>query len=97
MMKRIFVALSIASMLAIGVFAQDYTSKFSEAKMRERVKTLSSDAFEGRGPGTPGGQKAANYIADQMRLAGVQPGNGKSYFQQIDFIAMKADPNTTLR
>lgn len=97
MMKRIFVALSIASMLAIGVFAQDYTSKFSEAKMRDRVKTLSSDAFEGRGPGTPGGQKAAKYIADQMRLAGVQPGNGKSYFQQINFIALKADPNTKLQ
>ena len=96
-MKRIFTALSIASMLAIGVFAQGYTSKFSEAKMRERVKTLSSDAFEGRGPGTPGGQKAAKYIADQMRLAGVQPGNGKSYFQQINFIALKADPNTKLQ
>ncbi len=84
-------------MLAVGVFAQDYTSKFSEAKMRERVKTLSSDAFEGRGPGTSGGQKAAKYIAEQMRLAGVQPGNGKSYFQQINFIALKADPNTKLQ
>jgi len=97
MMKKIFVLLSLASMLAISVFAQDHTSKFSEAKMRERVKTLSSDAFEGRGPGTPGGQKAAKYIADQMRLSGVQPGNGKSYFQQIDFIALKADPNTKLQ
>lgn len=50
-----------------------------------------------KGKGTPGGQKAAKYIADQMRLAGVQPGNGKSYFQQIDFIALKADPNTKLQ
>lgn len=97
MMKKILVLLSLASMLAIGVPAQDLTARFSEAKMRDRVKTLSSDAFEGRGPGTPGGQKAAKYIADQMRLAGVQPGNGKSYFQQIDFIALKADPNTKLQ
>lgn len=96
-MKKIFVLLSLASMLAISVFAQDHTSKFSEAKMRERVKTLSSDAFEGRGPGTPGGQMAAKYIAEQMRLSGVQPGNGKSYFQQIDFIALKADPDTKLQ
>lgn len=96
-MKKILVLFSLVSMLSICAFAQDYTSQFSEAKMRERVKTLSSDAFEGRGPGTPGGQKAAKYIADQMRAAGVQPGNGKSYFQQIDFIAMKADPNTNLQ
>ena len=96
-MKKLLVLLSLASLLAIAAFAQDYTSKFSEAKMRERVKTLSSDAFEGRGPGTPGGQRAAKYIADQMRLAGVQPGNGKSYYQQINFVALKADPNTKLQ
>ncbi len=97
MMKRIFVILSLASLLAIGVPAQDLTARFSEAKMRDRVKTLSSDAFEGRGPGTPGGQKAAKYIAEQMRAAGVRPGNGKSYYQQIDFVALKADPNTKLQ
>jgi len=96
-MKKLLVLLSLASLLAIGVPAQDLTARFSEAKMRERVKTLSSDAFEGRGPGTPGGQKAAKYIADQMRLAGVQPGNGKSYYQQINFVALKADPNTKLQ
>lgn len=95
-MKKLLVLLSLASLLAIAAFAQDYTSRFSEAKMRDRVKTLSSDAFEGRGPGTPGGQKAAKYIADQMRSAGVLPGNGKSFFQAINFIALKADPNTKL-
>lgn len=89
--------MSLASLLAIAAFAQDYTSRFSEAKMRDRVKTLSSDAFEGRGPGTPGGQKAAKYIADQMRSAGVLPGNGKSFFQPIDFIGLKVDPNTQLK
>lgn len=95
-MKKLLVLLSLASLLAIAAFAQGYTSRFSEAKMRDRVKTLSSDAFEGRGPGTPGGQKAAKYIADQMRSAGVLPGNGKSFFQAINFIALKADPNTKL-
>lgn len=96
-MKKLLVLLSLASLLAIAAFAQDYTSRFSEAKMRDRVKTLSSDAFEGRGPGTPGGQKAAKYIADQMRSAGVLPGNGKSFFQPIDFIGLKVDPNTQLK
>lgn len=96
-MKKLLVLFSLASLLAIAAFAQDYSSRFSEAKMRDRVKTLSSDAFEGRGPGTPGGQKAAKYIADQMRSAGVLPGNGKSFFQPIDFIGLKVDPNTQLK
>ena len=60
--------------------APDVTPQLSADKMRERVKTLSADEFEGRGPGSPGSKKAADYIVGQMRAAGIKPGNGKSYF-----------------
>ncbi len=65
--------------------------------MRERVKTLSSDAFEGRGPGTPGGTKAAQYIADQLKASGVRPGNKGTYFQDVGLVGVKADPATQMR
>jgi Zn-dependent M28 family amino/carboxypeptidase len=64
--------------------------------MRERVIRLSADDFEGRGPGTEGGKRAAQYIADQMKSAGVKPGNGKAYFQDVKMVGVKADPNTKL-
>ena len=48
------------------------------------VRTLSSDAFLGRGPATPGEPLTVNYIRDQLQAAGVQPGgpNG-SWFQEV--------------
>lgn len=78
-------------------FAQDFSSKFDGEKMRQRVIRLSADDFEGRGPGTAGGKRAAQFIADEMKAAGVKPGNGKSYFQNVSMVGVKADPNTQLR
>lgn len=95
-MKRIFALLLITSFVSTSVLAQDWTSKFDAAKMRERVIRLSADDFEGRGPGTAGGKRAAQYIADQMKASGVKPGNGKSYFQNVKLIGVKADPKTRL-
>ena len=35
-------------------------------KYKEHVITLASDEFEGRKPGTAGGEKTKNYIADHF-------------------------------
>src|SRR5215204_846930 len=80
--------------LALG---QDYTSRFDQSKMRERVIRLSADDFEGRGPGTAGGKRAAQYIADQMKASGVKPAANGAYFQNVKMIGVKADPTTVLR
>jgi Zn-dependent M28 family amino/carboxypeptidase len=45
----------------------------SDAEIRATIAVLASDAFEGRMPGTPGEAKAAAYIADRFRAAGLQP------------------------
>ena len=73
------------------------SSKFDAGKMRERVVRLSSDEFEGRGPGTTGGKLATQYIAEQMKAAGVKPANKGSYFQNVKLVGVKADPNTKLQ
>ena len=75
---------------------QDLSNRFSAGKLVERVKRLSADDFEGRGPGTEGGKRAAQYIADEMKASGVKPGNGKSYFQNVKMVGVKADLNTKL-
>src|SRR6187401_75431 len=85
--------LAIFASLAPG---QDYMSKFDPVKIRERVIRLSADDFEGRGPGTEGGKRAAQYIADQMKASGLRPANGHSYFQNVKMVGVKADPNTKL-
>ena len=95
-MKKIASFLLLFAVAAQLAIAQDLSKHFDAQKMRQRVIRLSADDFEGRGPGTAGGRRAAQYIADQMKVAGVRPGNGKSYFQNVKMIGVKADPNTKL-
>jgi Zn-dependent M28 family amino/carboxypeptidase len=95
-MKRIIALFLVFTFSLPFVFAQDMSAKFDGNKMRERVIRLSHDDFEGRGPGTEGGKRAAQYIADQMKASGVKPANKGSYFQNVKLVGVKADPNTQL-
>lgn len=95
-MYRLTILLVIVALLLPLAGAQDLTSRFDPAKLRERVIRLSADDFEGRGPGTEGGKKAAQYIADQMKIAGIAPANKGSYFQKVPLVGVKADPTAKL-
>ena len=48
----------------------------------EHIKVLASDAFEGRGPGTPGEAKTIAYVTGQFREMGLKPGNPDGTFLQ---------------
>ncbi|MCC4593249.1 M28 family metallopeptidase [Xanthomonas campestris pv. cannae] len=76
--------------------AHAFSTGIAPADFAELVKTLSSDAFEGRGPGTPGEDKTVAYIRDQMQRIGLQPGNGDSWFQDVAMTETTAAPGTTL-
>jgi len=55
---------------------------FSEKRMMETIKFLSSKELKGRGLGTPELDKATDYIAGKFKAAGLQPLNG-SYRQKF--------------
>jgi Zn-dependent M28 family amino/carboxypeptidase len=59
-------------------------TSISVTDLGRRIETLSSDKFEGRAPGTKGGQAASQYIADEMALAGLEPAANGSYFQNVE-------------
>lgn len=89
----------LASIIVLGIFAvyaQDFSEKFDATKMRERVKTLSGDDFEGRGPGSKGAKRSVDYIASELRSGGIKPANKGSFFQNVPMIGVKADPNTEM-
>jgi Zn-dependent M28 family amino/carboxypeptidase len=96
-MKKPVVFLLVFAVFAQISLAQDLTSRFDANKIRERVIRLSADDFEGRGPGTDGGRRAAQYIADEMKAAGIEPGNKARYFQNVPLVGVKADPTTRLQ
>jgi len=64
-------------------------SQIDAEKIRAHVRFLSLDLLEGRGPGTRGAELAAEYIATQFALAGVEPaGDNGTYFQKVPLLAV---------
>lgn len=55
----------------------------TQQPIETHIRTLSADSMEGRGLGTNGIGKAADYIEKELRTIGVQPAFGKSYRQKF--------------
>lgn len=56
----------------------------SPASMLSEIKTLSSDEFEGRKPGTAGEEKTVAYLTAQFQQMGLKPGNPDgTYVQKV--------------
>jgi Zn-dependent M28 family amino/carboxypeptidase len=55
------------------------------------VQFLADDKLEGRGTGTPGFEKAAGYMAEQFRAAGLEPAGVHGYRQPMDFDVVRID------
>ena len=64
----------------------------SEERLRKDVFYLASDELEGRGPTTQGLVKAADYVADQFKKAGLKPGGvDGTWFQPFPYPANVLD------
>ncbi|MGB0908536.1 MAG: M28 family metallopeptidase [Maricaulaceae bacterium] len=69
----------------------------SAAEIGRRIERLASDEFEGRAPSTPGGIAASQYIADEMKAAGLKPmGRDGTYFQPVTLTETAVMPSSTL-
>jgi hypothetical protein len=61
------------------------------------IKFLSADDLKGRGNGSEGLERAADYIAEQFTSAGLQPGLNGGWFQPFDLNAgLTVGPDNTL-
>ena len=87
------ISLALASAAMVVPVAQSAIAQapaaapaFDPARIDTHIKTLSSDAFEGRGPATAGEQKTVAYLVQQLQAAGVEPGgdlvNGQRQWTQ---------------
>src|SRR5215203_2737095 len=83
--------LGLAALVAVLLSASPHAqpagvSDISAARYLAHVKFLASDELQGRGNGTTGLERAAQYIAGQFRAAGLQPGVGGSWFQPFQIV-----------
>jgi Zn-dependent M28 family amino/carboxypeptidase len=61
----------------------------------QHIKTLSSDEFEGRGPGTKGEDLTVAYLTDQFKKLGLKPGNTDgTYIQKVPLVGITPTPAT---
>jgi Zn-dependent M28 family amino/carboxypeptidase len=61
------------------------------ADISARDKAIADDAFQGRWPGSPSGEAAAQWIADEMKRLGLEPGNHGSYFQTVPAVNIELE------
>src|ERR1700693_1873855 len=65
---------------------------FSGDRLLSHIRTLSSDEFEGRGPGSKGEQLTIKYLEDQYRASGLDPGNPDgTYLQSVPLVRITPD------
>jgi hypothetical protein len=78
--------------LAGALPAQTNPSPVQADAIKEDVRVLSSDAFQGRGPGERGETATLAYLKQQFEAAGLQPGgpNG-SWFQDVPLVRLDKD------
>lgn len=73
---RVVLALSLAGALAANA---------DEQRWLAHVRYLADDALEGRNTGSEGHRKAAQYVAEHFREAGLSPAGTSGYFQPVAF------------
>ena len=57
----------------------------------EHIKVLSSDEFEGRAPGSHGEQLSVDYLVNQFKKLGLQPGNPDgTYIQTVPMVGTRS-------
>lgn len=75
----------------------DGLSAFSADSLAKHIITLSSDEFMGRKPFTEGETKTINYLKQQFAAAGLEPGNGESYFQEVPMVRISTQAGPTMQ
>jgi Zn-dependent M28 family amino/carboxypeptidase len=65
---------------------------FQADRMLADIKTLASDEFEGRGPGSTGERKTIDFLQKKFRQIGLQPGNPDgTYLQKVPLVGITPD------
>src|ERR1700758_5581869 len=88
--------LSVAAAIRLPGVAFVAMETITPDHIRQHVRFLSHDLLEGRGTGQRGGDIAAEYIATQFALDGLQPaGDSGTYMQRVPMVGLTLMPGST--
>jgi Zn-dependent M28 family amino/carboxypeptidase len=72
------------------------STEIDDSVLRNDIRLLASDEFEGRKPGTRGEEKTVAFLTDQFHKLGLKPTVGESYVQQVPLVEITAGNDTVL-
>lgn len=65
--------------------------------LKKHIQYLSSDELGGRAPASPGDKLTADYLVNEFKQLGLKPGNGDSYLQQVELLAINSTVSQGLK
>ena len=95
MFKHTFAAAAALCLAACGTAPEEgqqldipdvQPGELSEETMKDITRTLASDEFEGRMPGTAGEDKTIALLTEKFEAAGLEPGNNGSWVQEVPLV-----------
>lgn len=87
---------AVAARASLSTTESELVDKITIASIKEMTVALSAPEMEGRGTGQPGGDKAANWIAERFKSYGMKPlGDKVSYLQKVEFKETVVTPETS--
>lgn len=98
MNKYLYCSIFMLSMMACkneSNYQEAYDS-INDKDIKQRIAVLASDEFMGRMPFTEGETKTINYLRDEFKKMGLEPGNNGSYFQEVPMVEITANVDSAL-
>jgi hypothetical protein len=91
-------AAALASALVLALAESADAQLVDRARYLDHIRVLASDEFKGRGNGSPELDRAADYIREQFRAAGLEPGgDAGTYLQGFEVITgLTVGPSNSL-
>src|ERR1700712_5376436 len=105
-MPRIINVLAGATVLLLAACNNNKTSApasdhamdaFSADSLGSHIAVLSGDDFMGRKPFSEGEKKTIKYLQEQFRSAGLEPGNGNAYVQEVPMVKITTTAAPAMR
>ena len=91
-----FASLAAQAQPSLPAPAEKAMNSIDAERIRATVKYLSDDSFEGRGTGQKGGDRAADWMAAQLKSYGLAPaGDNGTFFQNVKFYGVNTDSKQT--
>ncbi len=80
-----------------GEPGEDGLATFSSDSLGAKIAVLASDSFGGRKPFTTYETKTINYLKNEFAAAGIEPGNGDNYFQDVPMVNISTIADSTMQ